>query len=84
MQWAGFTGDFAPHAVFPSCCQALDACRQARRQVCIMAGMDQKDRYVVPCRKLWKIRSWSSSTRSSSFLSICRGGSLGLTVHADH
>ena len=70
--------------LFPSCCQALDACRQSRRQVCIMAGMDQKDRYVVPCRKLWKIRSWSSSTRSSSFLSICRGGSLGLTVHADH
>ena len=76
--------DFALHAVFPSCCQALDACRQARRQVCIMAGMDQKDCYGVPCRKLRKIRSWSSSTRSSSFLSICRGGSLGLTVHADH
>ena len=38
-------------------CEAFDACRQARRQVCVMAGVDQKDRFVVPCRKLRKIRS---------------------------
>ena len=48
---------------FLPCCQALDACRQARRQVCIMAGMDQKEGYVVQCRKLREIRSCSSSTR---------------------
>ena len=52
-------------------CQAQDACRQARRQVCIMAGMDQKDGYVVPCRKLREIRSCRSSTRSSSSSSWC-------------
>ena len=58
---------------FLPCCQALDACRQARRQVCIMAGMDQKEGYVVPCRKLREIRSCSSSTRSSSSSSCCLG-----------
>ena len=58
---------------FLPCCQALDACRQARWQVCIMAGMDQKEGYVVPYRKLRKIRSCSSSTRSSSSFSWCRG-----------
>ena len=48
----------------------------------ITAGMDQKEGYVVPCRKLRKIRSCSSS-RSSSFLSLCRGGSHGLTDHGN-
>ena len=57
---------------FLPCCQSLDACRQARRQVCIMAGMDQKEGYVVPCRKLRKIRSCCSSARSSSSSSWCR------------
>ena len=32
---------------FLPCCQAQDACRQARRQVRIMAGMNQKDSYTV-------------------------------------
>ena len=39
----------------------------------ITAGMDQKEGYVAPCRKLWKIRSCSSSTRSSSSSSWCKG-----------
>ena len=39
----------------------------------ITAGMDQKEGYVAPCRKLLKIRSCSSSTRSSSSSSWCRG-----------
>ena len=60
---------------FLPCCHALDACRQARRQVCIMAGMDQMEGYVVPCRKLRKMRSCSSSTRSSTSLSFRRGRS---------
>ena len=58
---------------FLPCCQALDACRQARRHVCIMAGMGQKEGYVVPCRRLRKIHSFCSSTRSSSSSSWCRG-----------
>ena len=60
----------APRAMFLCGFQAL--------MRCIMAGMDQKEGYVVPCRKLRKIRSCSSS-RSSFFLSLCRGGSHGLT-----
>ena len=70
----GFSDDILHLALcFLPCCQALDACRQARRQVCIMAGVDQKEGYVVPCRKLRKIRSFCSSTRSSSSSSWCGG-----------
>ena len=54
------------------------------RSVGITAGMDHKEVYVVPCRKLKKIRSCSSSTRSSSSFSWCEADSNGLTVHADH
>ena len=32
---------------FLPCCQAQDACRRSRRQVRIMAGMNQKDSYTV-------------------------------------
>ena len=41
----------------------------------IVAGVDQKEGYVVPRRKLRKIRSCSSSTRSLTFLSYRRGRS---------
>ena len=44
----------------------------------ITAGMDQKEGYVVLCRKLRKIRSCSSSTRSSSSSLWCEADSYGL------
>ena len=64
MQWAGFAG-IAPRAVF------LPVIVRPQMLV-IMAGMDQKERYVAPCRKLWIFRGCCSSTRSSISLSWCR------------
>ena len=60
---------------FSPCCQALDACRQARRQVCIMASMDQKD-----------AENPQFAVHQQGRLPPLRGaqaGSHGLTVHAD-
>ena len=61
MQWAGFcwlrcTSRFVSFPV------VMPLCLSAGPQAClvIMAGMDQKEGYVVPCRKLRKIRSCSS------------------------
>ena len=50
---AGFTGYDAPRAVFLRCPQAL--------MLVITFGMDQKECYVSPCRKLRIFRSCSSS-----------------------
>ena len=62
----GLAGCDAPRAVFLRGFQALVRC--------IMAGMDQQEQFVAPCRKLRKFRSYSSSWSSSS-LSLRRGRS---------
>ena len=60
----GLAGCDAPCAVFFRGFQAL--------MRCIMAGMDQLEHFMAPCRKLRKFRSYSSSWSSSS-LSLRRG-----------
>ena len=60
-----FAGGDARHVMFPSVVRP--------QMLVIMAGMDQKERYVAPCSNLRIFRSCCSSSTSSISLSWCRG-----------